>query len=107
MRSMRAPLFLSVIFALLTGFVAMASASETASPIPATSQSEQIAQVNLNSADALQLQEGLIGIGAVKAQAIVEHRTAYGPFASIDELLEVKGIGAATLEKNRERLTLN
>ncbi|MCM2330065.1 MAG: helix-hairpin-helix domain-containing protein, partial [Pseudomonas sagittaria] len=30
-----------------------------------------------------------------------------GPFTSVDELLEVKGIGTATLEKNRERLRVN
>lgn len=106
---MRTPLFLSVAFALLTGFAALASANEPVAPLapqPAAQASAQ-AQVNLNTADALQLQQVLVGVGAVKAQAIVDHRNAHGPFASVDELIEVKGIGAATLEKNRERITLN
>ncbi|UVE19047.1 helix-hairpin-helix domain-containing protein [Pseudomonas sp. LS44] len=64
-------------------------------------------KMNLNTADADALQSGLTGIGAVKAKAIIEYREANGPFASVDELLEVKGIGAATLEKNREKLSIN
>ena len=63
--------------------------------------------VNLNTADVSTLERELIGIGAVKAQAIVEHRQANGPFTAVDQLLEVKGIGAATLEKNRDKLSVN
>jgi competence protein ComEA len=63
--------------------------------------------INLNTADVATLEAGLLGIGPVKAQAIVDHRNANGPFASVDELLEVKGIGPATLEKNRGRLSVN
>lgn len=66
-----------------------------------------VGAINLNTADAQALESGLVGIGKVKAQAIVDHRTANGPFASVDELLEVKGIGAATLEKNRDKLSVN
>lgn len=69
--------------------------------------SAAVGAINLNTADAQTLESGLIGIGKVKAQAIVDHRTANGPFASVDELLEVKGIGAATLEKNRDKLSIN
>ena len=43
----------------------------------------------------------------MKAQAIIDHRNTNGPFASVDELLEVKGIGAAILEKNRDRMSVN
>lgn len=66
-----------------------------------------VAAVNLNTADAATLSEALSGIGAAKAEAIVRHREANGPFTQVDDLLEVKGIGAATLEKNRARLTVN
>jgi len=66
----------------------------------------QVQTLNINTATAEQLQAGLVGIGAVKAQAIVEYREEHGPFASVEELLEVKGIGAATLEKNRDRLSV-
>ncbi|CAD5109726.1 ComEA family DNA-binding protein [Zestomonas carbonaria] len=64
-------------------------------------------KVNLNTADAETLQRELTGIGATKAEAIVEYREANGPFVAVDELLEVKGIGAATLDKNRDKLTIN
>ena len=62
---------------------------------------------NLNTADAATLQRELAGIGATKAQAIVAYREEHGNFASVDELLEVKGIGEATLEKNRDKLSVN
>lgn len=54
--------------------------------------------VNINTATAAQL-ETLPGIGAVKAQAILTYREAYGPFRSVNELTLVKGIGEKTLEK--------
>ncbi len=67
----------------------------------------QVSKVNINTADAGTLERELLGVGKVKAASIVEHRTANGPFASVDDLLEVKGIGAAILEKNRDKLSIN
>ena len=61
--------------------------------------------VNLNSASAEAIAAGMVGIGPAKAQAIVEYRDAHGPFKTVDDLLQIKGIGAATLDKNRERVT--
>jgi len=55
-----------------------------------------IAPVNLNTATAEQL-DTLPGIGPVTAQAILDWRTENGSFTSVDELLEVSGIGDATL----------
>jgi competence protein ComEA len=52
--------------------------------------------VNLNTGTAEQL-EALPGVGPVTAAAIIEWRTQHGAFTSIDELLEVAGIGEATL----------
>jgi competence protein ComEA len=52
--------------------------------------------VDLNVADATQL-ESLPGIGPTLAAAIVEHRTRNGRFRSVDDLLEVPGIGPARL----------
>ena len=66
----------------------------------------QAGMVDLNTADAETLQRELNGIGQVKAKAIVEYREANGPFTSVDELLEVKGIGASTLDKNRSKLSV-
>lgn len=61
--------------------------------------------VNINTAGAVEL-EALPGIGEVIAQRIVDHRTANGPFASVDELLEVSGIGEAILGSIRELVTV-
>ena len=62
--------------------------------------------VNINTASAAEIQDRLVGIGAKKAQAIVDYRTKNGAFLSIEQLKEVSGIGAATLEKNRSRIVL-
>ena len=61
--------------------------------------------VNVNTATATEL-ETLPGIGEVIAQAIIDHRTENGPFASVEELLDVTGIGDATLEALRELVTV-
>ena len=63
------------------------------------------AAIDINSADAKAF-EGLKGVGASKAEAIVEYRTKNGPFKSVDELDKVKGIGASTIAKNRDNLTV-
>lgn len=62
--------------------------------------------VNVNSADAAQLADSLDGIGEAKAKAIIAYRTEHGPFKSADELVNVKGIGLRTIEKNREYIQL-
>lgn len=62
--------------------------------------------VNINQADVETLSRELPGIGPSKAQAIVDYRAAQGAFKSVDELLEVKGIGVATLEHIRNKLVV-
>ena len=61
--------------------------------------------VDINAADAASL-ESLPGIGPSLAEAIVEHRRRNGPFASVDELIEVSGIGPVKLEQIRPRATV-
>lgn len=61
-------------------------------------------KININTADADAL-DALPGIGPVLARRIVDWRTANGPFADIEELLEVDGIGQATLDGLRDRIT--
>jgi competence protein ComEA len=46
----------------------------------------------------------LSGVGAVKAQAIVDYRTAHGPFKTAEDLTQVKGVGVRTVELNRENI---
>lgn len=58
-------------------------------------------QVDINSADAKTLAQSLQGVGLVKAEAIVAYRTAHGPFASLDDLSKVEGIGPRIIEENR------
>ncbi len=58
--------------------------------------------VNINSANAAELAENLKGVGPKKAQAIVKYREENGPFFSANELMNVKGIGPKTVEKNRQ-----
>jgi competence protein ComEA len=57
--------------------------------------------VNLNTADAAAL-EALPGVGPATAAAILEHRTKVGAFTSVDQLLDVPGIGEAKLEALRD-----
>lgn len=62
--------------------------------------------VNINTADQAEL-ESLPGVGAVRAAAILEYRRENGPFQSIEDLLEVDGIGEKTLDKLRNFVTVS
>jgi len=62
------------------------------------------APIDINTADAATLQKAITGIGVQKAQAIVEYRLKNGSFSSVDELVNVKGIGQKTVENNRDNL---
>lgn len=64
-----------------------------------------LAAVNINTATKEEL-DALPGIGPAKAQAIVDHRKQNGPFRTIDDLKNVKGIGAKRLEKMRADITV-
>ena len=66
-----------------------------------TENSEQAEMlINVNSATEAEL-DALPGIGKVTAERIVIYRTEQGPFASVDELLQVRGVGKKVLEKIR------
>lgn len=65
----------------------------------------QAGLININYADLNQLQQ-LDGIGKVKAQAIIDYREAHGAFRTVNELINVDGIGEKTLEKNLDRITV-
>lgn len=62
--------------------------------------------VNINQADAATIAKSLDGIGPAKAEAIVAWREAHGPFKKADDLKHVKGIGKATIERNRAAILL-
>jgi competence protein ComEA len=63
--------------------------------------------VDVNTAGAEQLAEALTGVGPAKAEAIIEYRQANGDFEHIDELVNVKGIGLRTVDRNRDRIELD
>jgi len=62
-------------------------------------------KININNADAEELQS-LKGIGPSKAQAILEYRQVFGSFKSIEEIMEVKGIGQATYDKIKDNICI-
>ena len=62
--------------------------------------------IDVNSASASEIAEAMTGIGLKRAEAIVEFREKNGRFRSLDDLVLVKGIGASTLEKNRDRINV-
>jgi len=112
---MRKGYFYSLIFAVLTSasivaFAAPAAKSElvaTPQAVEQPAKAPQSTKIDLNGADAATLQRELSGIGKGKAEAIVAYRDTNGPFSSVDELLEVKGIGKAILDRNRDKLEVN
>ena len=63
------------------------------------------AALNLNTATKDEL-VALSGIGPAKAQAILDYRVQHGGFKSVDELKDVKGIGARRFEKLKPELTV-
>ena len=75
-----------------------------AAPVPAGTAAAP-GLVNLNSADQAEL-ETVPGVGPVTATAIIQHRTEIGSFTALEQLLDVTGIGPATLESLRPYVTL-
>ncbi len=62
--------------------------------------------VDINTADAETLSAELNGVGEKRAQEIVRYRKEYGPFESVDELTNVKGVGQKVLDDNRDNLVV-
>ena len=81
-----------------------ASTDEITGAVPTNSAASTL--ININTASAVDL-ETLPGIGPKTAEAIIAYRDANGPFATIEAITEVKGIGPATLEKLRTLITVN
>ena len=82
------------------------AAAPTAGRTPALSATAALTGlVNVNTATAAEL-EALPEIGPALAQRIVDYRTAHGPFTALDDLLDVSGIGPATLDAIRDLITL-
>lgn len=60
--------------------------------------------VDVNTASAETLAANSYGIGVKKAEAIIDYREKNGPFKSLEDLANVKGIGSKIVERNRSNL---
>lgn len=65
--------------------------------------SQQGGVININRASAAELEQ-LPGVGPATAKAIIDYRTSNGPFATPEDLLEVKGIGPAKFASMRDKV---
>jgi competence protein ComEA len=75
-----------------------------AAPVEARATTVQ-APVNLNQASADEL-IALKGIGPKMAQRIIAYRQEHGPFQTVDQLVQVKGIGNAKFQKLKDQVTV-
>ena len=93
-------LMLVLVVGLLTGSPSVLAQEQSLNVSPA------VTSVNINTAGAQVLAANLKGVGEARAMEIVRYRESYGPFESVDELADVKGIGKSTLDMNRSVITL-
>lgn len=99
----RLVLIVTTIVALSTVAQAMAEPPDEMRSMAVTADYQP---VNINRASAARIAAAMKGVGLKTASAIAAYRQANGPFKSIDELAEVKGIGMATLRKNERVIVL-
>lgn len=72
-------------------------------PVAETQPQDRTGKIDLNTATSEELKT-LDGIGDAKANAIVEYRSEYGPFTSIEEIKNVKGIGDGIFESIKDKI---
>ena len=95
-------LLLALMFVVGSAGVLPATVSAAESPAAKVS----VEPIHLNNATAEQLQL-LPGVGPALSERIISYREEHGPFRSVDQLAEVKGIGAAKLAKLKDQLTID
>jgi len=70
------------------------------------SLAESTLPININTATAVELVEAIDGVGEVRAAAIIALREQLGGFVNLEQLLDIKGIGEATLLRIRSIIVL-
>ena len=87
-------------------FAPVSYAASSKAPVAEKSVYQKVeAKINVNTASVEQLAT-LKGVGEKKAKAIIDYRNAHGKFRSVEQLTEVKGLGAAFLKHNQSRIML-
>jgi competence protein ComEA len=94
----RRSVIVGVLAALAVAPIMPAAATRSAS-------AASVEKININTASVKDLQK-LDGVGRGVAQRIVDYREANGPFKRGEDLRKVEGVGAATFERNRERIVV-
>lgn len=97
--------FLSAVVVSLSAVSFVHAETSTTTKAQAQVEAPKSTQVNINTADADALMS-LKGVGAKKAEAILAWRKENGKFTSIEQLMDVKGIGESIFETNKSRLSL-
>jgi competence protein ComEA len=77
----------------------------TDTPTNGTSDSTNTELININTASLEEL-DSLPGIGPTTAQRIIDYRTTNGPFTTIDQIMDVSGIGPATYDEIKDLITV-
>ena len=93
--------FLTVLFTVMS----LSLSAEGLNESPEVISPLEIQVVDVNKAD-IETLSLLKGVGEKKAQAIIAYRELHGDFNSVDDLLNVKGIGEQMLQHNKERIKL-
>ena len=93
--------FLIILFTVISLPLHATNANEVTEMVP----TQELNVVDINKAD-IETLTLLKGVGAKRAKAIVAYRELHGDFNTIDDLLNVKGIGQSVLEKNKRRIKL-
>ena len=88
-----------------TAATSATSSTPTSSASTASSAGQTTGKINLNTADVAALQK-LSGVGQKKAEKIIAYRQQHGGFKTVADLKNVSGIGAKTLAKFQDQLTV-
>ena len=100
-------LIMSLGLSVLLSWTPFSWATEAIEKTQETQETQETQQtLDINTATVQEIASVLTGVGPVKAEAIVALRKALGGFTDIEQLLEVKGIGSATIERIRELIVI-